>query len=76
MLYKLRRSSDGLFFSGSGYKKKTWTTNGKSYATEAMARNAANTSIRQGTSNWDDKTDPQDLEIVEYEIREIRTMPI
>lgn len=76
MLYKLRRPSDGLFFSGSGYKKKTWTSNGKSYATEAMARNAANTAIRQGTGNWDSRVDPTDLEIVEYEIRETRTISV
>ena len=76
MLYKLRRPSDGLFFSGSGYKKKTWTTNGRSYATEAMVRNAANTAIRQATGSWDSRVDPTDIEIVEYEIRENRTISV
>jgi len=76
MLYKLRRPSDGLYFSGAGYKKKTWTTNGRSYATEAMARNAANTAIRQGSGTWDSLINPTDLEIVEYEIREVRTISV
>jgi hypothetical protein len=73
-LYKLRRKSDGLFYSGSGYKKKTWTKNGRSYTTKPMAFAAvrqAQTAARPDQGGWDTPLDPQDCELVEYDICEV-----
>ena len=71
-LYKIRRPSDGKFFSGSGYKKRTWTSNGRAYTTLPMARSALRGAPRHKLG-WDDPVDDNDIEIVEYDVREVRT---
>ena len=74
LLFKIRRPSDGKFFSGSGYKKRTWTANGKSYNSLGLARSALSCATRH-SDGWDDPVDDSNIEIVEYEIRETATHP-
>ena len=77
-IYKIRRTSDGKFYTGPKYKQSPWSALGRAYNSISLVRRAVTSGLRGTGSRFGPKIRPTDhpIEIVEYEVTQTRVLEV